>query len=151
MGLIGHLSPGEEAAVLEAHSAERSELRSQANRDWRTTSGKGLPAPGNTPVNGLGSFSFSSPPSCPTVAGIRGGVGCDLVSLRPPGLLLLCTLVDRVALLLALFLLLLLEFAMMSSLQRRRSSWLQSPRANSPRGCTPDGVARGPEALPLDG
>lgn len=72
--------------MLEAHSAERSELRSQPKSVWRTTSGKGLPAPGNTPENSFGSFSFFSPPSCPTAAGIRGGVGCNFVSLGPAGL-----------------------------------------------------------------
>lgn len=150
---VSRLSPGELAAVLEAHRAERSELRSHAKSVWRTTSGRGLPAPGNTPVNTFGSFSFFSLPSCPTVPGIRGGVRCGLVSLGPSGL---CTLlvVGGVALLLLLLLLLMMvEFAMPSldRRPRRRSSWLQSPRASSPSQRTPGSAARGPEAWPLDG
>lgn len=158
--------------MLEAHSAQRSELRSHPNKVWSTNSGNGFPAPGKTPAKSAGVGPLGSPPSsAPSVttgAGIRGGVPYELVSLwilhAGDGVLLPCE--GDLLLLLLLFLMLLSSFFWRISLLKMRRMRCNRPEhpggrcSGSPqrhrvqplrRGCTavPLCLARGLEALPL--
>ena len=158
------ISPGEEAATLEARRAERSELSSHPNRLCRTTAGSGRgPAHGNIPA--IGSCRPPSPPSA--CAGTRGGVvDCDLVSSVDVVVAVRVVLVVAAAAVPATMtedLLRPLRFLRVAAaifLQWRRGSyrqqgllraqrWRSPPRGCSDRDCA--GARRlGDEALPLE-